>query len=108
MAVIIICENKISKNTQISLNKFYGYYCALCGFVCLKVINSFHDFIMFNLRETKRKIRVTVFLYCNYGSVEPIFPSVLMILKKNLFKIDAVFLSLSTMLPSSKRMILSI
>ena len=106
-AIIIASKIKISKNIRIFLNKFSEYVCALCGFNCLKVINFFHDFFRFNLRKTKRKNQVTVFLYCNYSRVEPIFhafisgsplllltgsvslywriPSVVMILEKNSF-----------------------
>ena len=72
-AIIIVSKKNISKNIRIFLNKFSGYVCALCGFICLKFINFFHDFMTFNLRETKRLTRVNVFLYCNYASVEPIF-----------------------------------
>ena len=117
-AIIIVSKNKNSKNIRIFLNILSGYVCALCGFICLKVINFFHNFMTFNLRETKRQTRVTVFLYCNYARVEPIFhdcfhqripilwftssvslywgmPGVVMILEKNSFKIDAAFLSFS-------------
>ena len=72
-AIILISKNKISKNIKISLNKFCGYVCAFCGFICLKVINFIHDFMALNLRETKRQTRVTIFLYWNYARVEPIF-----------------------------------
>ena len=54
---------KSPKNISIFLNKFCRCVCALCGFICLKAINFFHDFIMFNLRETKRRTRITIFLY---------------------------------------------
>ena len=57
-AILIVSKNKISKNIRIFLNKFRGYVCALSGFICLKVINFFHDFITFSLRETKRKTDV--------------------------------------------------
>ena len=71
--MIIISKNKISKNIKVFLNKFCEYVCALHDFICLKVINFFLSFIMFNLRETKRQTQVTVFLYCNYAEVESIF-----------------------------------
>ena len=71
-SIIKISKNKISKYIRIFLNKFCGYVCALCGFICVKVISFFHDFIAFNLKETKRQTRVTTFLYCNYVRVKPI------------------------------------
>ena len=130
-AIIIVSEKKISKNIRIFLNKFRGYVCVFCGFICLKVINFFNNLMTFNLRKTKRQTRATVFLYCNYARVEPIFhdyfhqwityivtdwfrfiiigiPSVVMILEKNLFKIDALFLSFSIILSSSTSVVLSL
>ena len=128
-AVIIVFKNKISKNIIIFLNNFSGYVCALRGFICLKVLNFFHDFITFSLGETKRQTRVTIFLYSNYARVEPIFHdcfhhwityamtdlfhlywgilSVVMI-RENSFKIYAVFLSFTIILSSSTRVILSL
>ena len=72
-AIIIVSKNKISKNIKVLLNKFGGYVRALCGFNCLKIINFFHNFMTFNLKETKRQTRVKGFLYCNYARVEPKF-----------------------------------
>ena len=59
-AIIVVSKNKISKNIRIFPNKFSGYVCAFCGFVCLKVINFSRNFMTLNLRETKRQPRVRV------------------------------------------------
>ena len=72
-AIIIISKNKISRNIRIFVNEFCGYVSAFCGFIRLRVNHFFHDFITFNLRQTKRQTRVTIFRYCNFARVEPIF-----------------------------------
>ena len=37
-AIIIISKEKMSKNIRVFLNKFCGHVCALCDFICLKLL----------------------------------------------------------------------
>ena len=57
---------KSPKIPELSLTSFVGM-----PVLCVPVfLYFFHDCITFNLRETKRQARVTIFLYCNYARVK--------------------------------------
>ena len=115
----MISKNKVSQYMTIFPDKFCGYVCTLCDCICLKVMNFFHDFITFNLRETKRQTWVTIVLCFNCARVEPIFYNcfhqsisyVVTVLGKpsSCYGISASgLLSFSTILPSSNRVIFSL
>ena len=107
-AIIIVSKNKISKNIRIFLNKFSGYVCALCGFICLKVINFFIISWLSTWKNLKDKAELQFFFIVSMlgwnlyfmialisgspilwltGSVSLYWriPSVVMILEKNSF-----------------------
>ena len=115
-AIIIISKNKISRNIRIFVNEFCGYVSAFCGFIRLRVNHFFHDFITFNLRQTKKtnpSYNFPLLQFCQGGayilwllssvdrqccdSLVPFhyiegIPSVFMTLEKNSLKTCSVFI----------------
>ena len=116
-------KNKISKNIRIFLNKFCECICALSGYI-LRLIVSFmisscstwerlrekpelqssllgimiwwHLYFIIAFISGSPMLYLTGFISLYWG-----IPGFVIILEKNLFKTDPVFLSFCTMLPSS-------
>ena len=68
-AIIKFPKTKYLKISEFSLISFVGMpvLCVALFVLVIKVVNFFHDFITFNLKEIKGQTGVTIFLYCNYA-----------------------------------------
>ena len=64
---------KSPKISEFSIISLMGMPVLCVALFVLRLLIFVYNLMTFNLRETKRQARVTVFLYCNYARVEPIF-----------------------------------